>query len=359
MNEKEEFERLKREHEERQLNVNLTCVEDTIKYLTEFTPMELFFKRLYEQNNCESDSFWSFANYYDEAYRFKFQFVNTILSVARHFRYDRHIIHSHDFFQINYCDAGSGRVILSGNSSRKDEVVELNPGDFNIIAPNTDHMVQVFSDDCVIIKYYIRRSTFERTFFALLEEDDILSTFFRNAIQGGVSAYITFRTGDDAEIRRLALTIYSEMMNHREYYGVIGEAKLTELFCLLVRDHIGSAETRFDRKRDSDGSGRAARIFAYLRHNYAEATLDSAARELGYTKSYLCRLISGATGMTFSELLNEMRINAAKKLLLGNHDSVAEVGRLVGYNSVEHFHRMFKASTGMSPREWVSEMRNK
>lgn len=357
MNEREEFERLKREHEERQLKVNLTCMEDTMKYLTEFTPLELFFKRLYEPENGESDNFWGFANYYYEEHRFNFQFAHTNISVARHFRYDRHILHSHDFFQINYCAQGSGKVVLSGDSSRKSEVVELNPGDFNIIAPDTEHMVQAFNDDCVLIKYYIRRSTFERAFFAWLEEEDILSGFFRNAIQGGVSAYINFRTKDDEEIRRLTLTIYSEMMNHREYYGIISESKLTELFCLLVRDHIGSAETRFDRRRGAGSTGGAGRIIAYLRKNYAAATLGSAARELGYTKSYLCRLISGATGKTFCGLLNEIRIDAAKKLLLENHYSVAEVGRLVGYNSDEHFHRMFKASAGRSPREYINDMK--
>ena len=352
---REEFNRLRAEHEEKQLDIKLDGIDETIRYLTTFVPLEDFFKRLYQIG--EDGEFWEHANYYYEKFRFNFQFVQSNISVARHFRYDRHSIHSHDFFQINYCYSGEGSVVIGEpdrNSAGKQTVIKMSAGDFNLLAPETLHCVRAFSDECVIIKYYIRKSTFERTFFAWLEEDDILSGFFQNAIRGGRNSYINFHTGGDEMISQIALMIYMDMMNHKPYFGILSESRLTELFCLIVRDHSISAETRLDFGRKE---GSAAQLYTYLRENYRDASLEAAAKALGYSKNYLCRIVAKTTGKTFSELLNEVRISEAKKLLAGNFDSVSEVGRLVGYVSDEHFHRMFRKIAGVTPREWTTNLK--
>ena len=350
---RKEFERLKDEHEAEEYKVDLYGIEDTLEYLKRMKPLELFMKE--HGDEAEKAELWNFQGYYIEKNRFRFQYTKTNICVAQHFRYDRHRVHSHDFFQINYCAEGEGEVIVENTNQKKraqSEVIRMRAGDISFIAPDTNHAVHAVSDDSVIIKYYIRRSTFERTFFEWLREDDMLSAFFRNTMGGGGSAYLSFHTKGDDEVRRLALTIYAELMSHRQYFGIISESRLTEMFCLLVRDHIGSAETISDRRR---AEGSVARIFAYLRENYADADLDSAARCLGYSKNYLCRLIQRATGRTFTSLLNEVRVDFAKKMLLAGHGSVSEIGRSVGFGSDEHFHRVFREYAGMSPLAWRAE----
>lgn len=346
---REEFNRLKLEHEENQQKLHLNGIDDTIRYLSELTPIEYFFKRLYTSG--ETGDFWEHASYYYEKYRFNFQFTQSNVSVARHFRYDRHLSHVHDFFQINYCLSGNCSVILDENTGRQ-TIVRMQPGDFNILAPETPHYVRVFTDDCAVIKYYIRKSTFERAFFAWLEEDDILSGFFRDAIRGGRDTYINFRTGEDGEVRRLALLIYMDLMNHKPYFWILSESRLTELFCLMVRDHSNDAAIRSESGRGEN----SARIYAYLRENYSTTSLEKAASDFGYSRSYLCRYVAKTTGKTFSKLLNEVRIAEAKKLLAAGQGSIAEIGQLVGYGSDEHFHRVFKESVGVSPREWRTNL---
>lgn len=345
----EEFERLRDEHEALQLKLNLHSLDETYRYLDWMMPIEKFFKRLYISG--EVGDFWDHANYYYEKYRFNFQFAQSNISVARHFRYDRHRSHEHDFFQVNYCLKGSCQVVIDEHTKRL-AIVRMQSGDFNILSPETPHYVWVNTDDCVVIKYYIRKSTFEKAFFALLEEDDILSDFFRNAIRGKRDTFINFRTGGDADIERLALTIYMDLMNHKPCFGILSESRLTELFCLMVRDHSNDASIR-----DESGRGESsARIYAYLRDNYRDVTFEKTARYFGYSKSYLCRYMQKTTGKTFSRLVNEVRIAEAKKLLASERCSVMEVGRMVGYASDEHFHRVFKEFVGVTPRAWRTSL---
>lgn len=67
---------------------------------------------------------------------------------------------------------------------------------------------------------------------------------------------------------------------------------------------------------------------------------------------YLRRLFKKETGITFSEYLNRVRINRAKELLSDSAQTVTSICFEVGYNNVCYFNKLFKKSTGMSPREF-------
>lgn len=55
---------------------------------------------------------------------------------------------------------------------------------------------------------------------------------------------------------------------------------------------------------------------------------------------------------TFSRLLSEERLRAAKQLLSSGELSVTEIGLVTGYADTAHFARRFREGTGMSPSEW-------
>ena len=52
--------------------------------------------------------------------------------------------------------------------------------------------------------------------------------------------------------------------------------------------------------------------------------------------------------MTFTEFVNQYRINQAKTLLLQNKN-ISETGYAVGFESISHFTRLFKKITGQNP----------
>ena len=53
--------------------------------------------------------------------------------------------------------------------------------------------------------------------------------------------------------------------------------------------------------------------------------------------------------MTFSNYLTEVRIRKAGELMETTDLKIYEISQSVGYNSVEHFTRVFKKLCGVSP----------
>jgi two-component system response regulator YesN len=88
-----------------------------------------------------------------------------------------------------------------------------------------------------------------------------------------------------------------------------------------------------------------------------ELHLDSLSAELGVTPNHLSAQFSRESGRSFREYLAFVRVEAAKRLLAGSTLKVWEVAEKVGFSSVEHFSRIFKKLTGVSPHLFTRESR--
>ena len=67
---------------------------------------------------------------------------------------------------------------------------------------------------------------------------------------------------------------------------------------------------------------------------------------------YLNRIFKKETGKSFSEFLQNERLNRAKLLLKNQNLTVADVALDVGYTSFSYFSRMFRKFTGVSPNQY-------
>lgn len=68
--------------------------------------------------------------------------------------------------------------------------------------------------------------------------------------------------------------------------------------------------------------------------------------------NYLSTLFSKATNKTVSRYINEVRIGHAKKLLKESDLNITEIAFQVGYNSLDHFSRVFNILENVSPKEY-------
>ena len=92
-------------------------------------------------------------------------------------------------------------------------------------------------------------------------------------------------------------------------------------------------------------------VLEYCEANYRRGIgLNDVAEALGYSPSYVSRLVTRHLGRSLSEHVLARRMETAKLLLADPQLPVSEVARQVGYSDLAHFSRVFTKTTGLSPK---------
>lgn len=95
---------------------------------------------------------------------------------------------------------------------------------------------------------------------------------------------------------------------------------------------------------------------AYIKQNYKnEITLAAVAEKIMITANYLSTLFKQHTGKSFTDYLNQYRVEQAVRLLKNCTLKNYEIAYAVGFKDERYFTRMFKKYCGVCP----SEYRNK
>jgi two-component system response regulator YesN len=93
-------------------------------------------------------------------------------------------------------------------------------------------------------------------------------------------------------------------------------------------------------------------IQLYLEENYMkEISIVELAEKLHVTPNYLSTLFHKHTGDKFLNYLTGLRMKKAKEILMSSEHSIQDVSEIVGYYSVRHFTKRFKAFHGHYPSE--------
>jgi len=92
-----------------------------------------------------------------------------------------------------------------------------------------------------------------------------------------------------------------------------------------------------------------ARKYIHEHYNRPSLSLAEISDHLGVSPSHFCYQFAKETEQTFKEYLTKVRMEEARKLLMDTQLKVYEVSERVGYLNPEHFSRVFKRFTGLTP----------
>lgn len=91
----------------------------------------------------------------------------------------------------------------------------------------------------------------------------------------------------------------------------------------------------------------------YIRRHYSDNISSSmVAAYVHLNPSYFSSLFNQKIGKSFSDFLNEIRMQHAKQLLLNPNIKIYEVGEKVGFSDSSSFNRAFKRAEGVSPSKF-------
>jgi AraC-like DNA-binding protein len=90
------------------------------------------------------------------------------------------------------------------------------------------------------------------------------------------------------------------------------------------------------------------------KYPHPELTLGQVAKALAISPKRLSHILNRQVGVSFRQLLRDMRIEEAKRMLNSYRYSVKEVAARVGFSDSHYFSRSFKELTGLSASEYRS-----
>jgi AraC-like DNA-binding protein len=103
---------------------------------------------------------------------------------------------------------------------------------------------------------------------------------------------------------------------------------------------------------------RIARAIERLRTDFDQPLrIDSIARELGMSVSGFHHHFKAVTAMSPLQFQKQMRLQEARRLMLGEHLDAASAGYRVGYDDASHFNREYKRLFGVPPMHDVERLR--
>jgi len=74
--------------------------------------------------------------------------------------------------------------------------------------------------------------------------------------------------------------------------------------------------------------------------------------KMGMSSHYLSELLKKETGQSAKSHLQSHIVNKAKNLLISTNNSVSEIAYTLGFEYPQHFSKLFKLKTGLSPKEY-------
>ncbi|MCJ8012123.1 response regulator transcription factor [Paenibacillus sp. KQZ6P-2] len=152
-----------------------------------------------------------------------------------------------------------------------------------------------------------------------------------------------------------------DLEKNPDYSGIF--APIHQIHTLRgLRGHVlAIAERCLERQQEGDQgySPHVSFLVEQVQHHFPEElSLKTLSQRLQLHPNYLGQLFQQEVGASFSDYLNQYRIEKATQLLLYTDRKTADIASSVGYTDSSYFYKQFKKYTGVSPTETRSMYSN-
>jgi AraC-like DNA-binding protein len=242
--------------------------------------------------------------------------------------------HYHPEFELVYVEADAGiRHVGTHISGYTHSDLVFIGG--NLPHLNFDYRLKHDYDQIVIQM----KTDFLGTAIPTAPEFDQINQLFKKAAYG-ISFY-----GETKQIVSQKLKLmekpdaFGQLIQLIEIFHILSKS---QEYALLNRDLSGTAFILKDKIR-------MGAIYEYIDKNFDQMPdVNQVASKVHLSTPAFCRYFKRQTHMTFTDFVNQYRIERAKNLLIQDHN-VTETAYAVGFESVSYFNRLFNRIVGENP----------
>jgi AraC-like DNA-binding protein len=159
-----------------------------------------------------------------------------------------------------------------------------------------------------------------------------------------------------ASLTELALKIEKEYNNNIDRHSqdlIIANIELILKYCTRYYDRQFYTRTNINKDSVSQFENLIKEYFVLGKAvEIGVPTVKYCAEQLNMSSHYLSDMLRKETGKSAQEHIYNFLINRAKTKLLSSSDTVSQIAYELGFEYPQHFSKLFKSKTGVSPNQY-------
>lgn len=252
-------------------------------------------------------------------------------------------------------------VLLVGSEgslyiAQDDEPYELKPNQFMLLFPGHKHYGYRKSDPGLHY-YWCHFQTYHNQykFLTAQQMNQYLHIEKSTSSESILKNYYILPEFGEILVKNRIDLIFNQLLDlsNRSYYSKTAVTGYT-LSLLLMELSQNFIDTFTPKIQDiSNSNYKIVEISEWIRINYNKnLSVKIIADKFGYNPDYLSLVFKKFTGYSLLKYLNNMKISAAKQLLLNSSATIKEVADNTGFTDEKHFMKLFKKTESLTPTQF-------
>ncbi|MPM64788.1 HTH-type transcriptional activator RhaS [bioreactor metagenome] len=252
--------------------------------------------------------------------------------------------HRHEYMEIVYLMEGKIEMTVDGES------ITMKKNDICIMNNNVKHSNKALSSDDLAINILLTDKVFDSVFMHLLSDDNYISNFIINSFYSSnkTKKYMIKNIEENSFLESVLINLICE------YYSNSIRCKSKINGCLLLL--FTELSRMFNEPKEININKKCSKIknniVEYLQKEYKETSLLKAAEHFNFHPNYLSNLVKKEFGKNFKDLLIDIRMVEAGRMLRTTDKKINIIMEDVGYFNESYFYRQFRNKYNTTPFEY-------
>lgn len=154
----------------------------------------------------------------------------------------------------------------------------------------------------------------------------------------------------DPFIREIMEDLHREYMNREDGFRMMCKGQILRLITYMARCYVKETLTDRERMKHIKQLERFNTVRQYIENHYAESISNAQLAELIHlSEDRFNHLFKECMGISPLQYMNDIRLKKAVQLLKAGEYSSTEVAEMVGFTDYNHFGRLFRRTYGCTP----------